>query len=64
MQVWFYENQTDPMATRICNQRASVWRVLSRAGLLQKWNRRSPKKGTGFDNHRSRTIIGISMFPT
>jgi hypothetical protein len=43
---------------------ASVWRVLSRAGLLRKWKRRPPKKGTGFDNHRSRTSIGISIFPT
>ena len=28
---------------------ASVWRVLSRAGLLQKWNGKPSKKGTGFD---------------
>ena len=28
---------------------ASVWRVLSRAGLLRKWSRRPPKKGAGFD---------------
>jgi hypothetical protein len=29
---------------------ASVWRVLSRAGLLRKWNGKpSRKKGTGFD---------------
>jgi putative transposase len=28
---------------------ASVWRVLSRAGLLRKWNRKPSKKGTGFE---------------
>jgi hypothetical protein len=28
---------------------ASVWRVLSRAGLLRKWNGRPSKKGTGFE---------------
>jgi transposase InsO family protein len=28
---------------------ASVWRVLSRAGLQQKWNGKPSKKGTGFD---------------
>ena len=28
---------------------ASVWRVLSRAGLLRKWNGKSLKKGTGFE---------------
>jgi hypothetical protein len=28
---------------------ASVWRVLSRAGLLRKWNGKPSKKGTGFD---------------
>jgi Integrase core domain len=28
---------------------ASVWRVLSRAGLLRKWNQKPSKKGTGFD---------------
>jgi transposase InsO family protein len=27
---------------------ASVWRVLSRAGLLDRWNRKPSKKGTGF----------------
>src|SRR5437868_6515660 len=27
----------------------SVWRVLSRAGLLRKWNQKPSKKGTGFD---------------
>ncbi len=27
---------------------ASVWRVLSRAGLLRKWNGKPSKKGTGF----------------
>ena len=26
-----------------------MWRVLSRAGLLQKWNGKPSKKGTGFD---------------
>jgi putative transposase len=28
---------------------ASVWRVLSRAGLLRKWNQKPSKKGTGFE---------------
>jgi putative transposase len=28
---------------------ASVWRVLSRAGLLRKWNAKPSKKGTGFE---------------
>ena len=28
---------------------ASVWRVLSRAGLLRKWNGKPSKKGTGFE---------------
>jgi putative transposase len=28
---------------------ASVWRVLSQAGLLRKWNAKSSKKGTGFE---------------
>jgi putative transposase len=28
---------------------ASVWRALSRAGLLRKWNGKSSKKGTGFE---------------
>ena len=28
---------------------AGVWRVLSRAGLLKKWNGKPSKKGTGFD---------------
>src|SRR5213594_320670 len=28
---------------------ASVWRVLSRAGLLRKWNSKASKKGTGFE---------------
>jgi len=28
---------------------ATVWRLLSRAGLLRKWNRRPSKKGTGFE---------------
>jgi transposase InsO family protein len=27
---------------------ASVWRVLSKAGLLEKWNKKISKKGTGF----------------
>lgn len=27
---------------------ASVWRVLSQAGMLQKWNAKPSKKGTGF----------------
>jgi putative transposase len=27
---------------------ASVWRILSRAGRLKKWNQRPSKKGTGF----------------
>ena len=27
---------------------SSVWRVLSQAGLLSKWNRKPSKKGTGF----------------
>src|SRR5690349_17582206 len=27
---------------------ASTWRVLSKAGLLQKWNRKKSLKGTGF----------------
>jgi len=26
-----------------------VWRVLSRAGLLRKWNGKPSKKGTGFE---------------
>lgn len=26
----------------------SVWRVLSKAGLLEKWNKKPSKKGTGF----------------
>jgi putative transposase len=45
---------------------ASVWRVLSRAGLLRKWNGKpSRKKGTGaLTNRRRHTSIGISMFPT
>jgi putative transposase len=28
---------------------ASVWRVLSQAGLLRKWNAKPSKKGTGFE---------------
>jgi len=28
---------------------ASVWRVLSRAGLLRKWSRKPSKKGSGFE---------------
>jgi putative transposase len=28
---------------------ASVWRVLSRAGLLRKWNGKPSRKGTGFE---------------
>jgi transposase InsO family protein len=28
---------------------ASVWRVLSRAGLLREWNGKPSKKGTGFE---------------
>lgn len=28
---------------------ASVWRVLSRAGLLSKWNGKASKKGSGFE---------------
>jgi putative transposase len=28
---------------------ASVWRVLSQAGLLQRWNGRPSRKGTGFE---------------
>ena len=28
---------------------ASVWRVLSQAGLLQRWNGKPSRKGTGFD---------------
>ncbi len=28
---------------------SSVWRVLSRAGLLRKWNAKPSKKGTGFE---------------
>jgi len=27
---------------------ASVWRILSKAGLLQRWNKKISKKGTGF----------------
>jgi transposase InsO family protein len=27
---------------------SSVWRVLSQAGLLSKWNAKASKKGTGF----------------
>ena len=27
---------------------SSVWRVLSRAGLLRKWNDKTSLKGTGF----------------
>jgi putative transposase len=27
---------------------SSTWRVLSQAGLLQKWNRKKSLKGTGF----------------
>lgn len=27
---------------------SSVWRVLSKAGLLEKWNKKQSKKGTGF----------------
>ena len=27
----------------------SVWRVLGQAGLLSKWNGKSSKKGTGFE---------------
>jgi transposase InsO family protein len=27
---------------------ASVWRVLSKAGLLQRWNKKPSLKGTGF----------------
>ena len=26
----------------------TVWRVLSKAGVIDRWNRRTPKKGTGF----------------
>lgn len=28
---------------------ATTWRVLSRAGLLKKWNRQPSRKGTGFE---------------
>ncbi len=27
---------------------ASVWRILSKAGLLERWNKKPSKKGTGF----------------
>jgi hypothetical protein len=27
----------------------SVWRVLQQAGLLSRWNRKPPRKGTGFE---------------
>jgi len=27
---------------------ASTWRILSEAGLLDKWNKKISKKGTGF----------------
>jgi putative transposase len=32
---------------------SSVWRVLSQAGLLSKWNGRPSKKGTGFEQPRA-----------
>jgi putative transposase len=42
---------------------SSVWRVLSQAGLLSKWNGKPSKKGTGF----ARWLListGTSMCPT
>jgi len=43
---------------------SSVWRVLGQAGRLTKWNGKPSKKGTGFEQPRRRTSIGISTFPT
>jgi hypothetical protein len=43
---------------------SSVWRVLQQAGLLSRWKGRPSRKGSGFEQPRSRTSIGISMFPT
>jgi putative transposase len=43
---------------------ASVWRVLSRAGLIGSGAGSRRRKGPGLNNRRSRTSIGISMFPT
>jgi hypothetical protein len=39
---------------------ASVWRVLSWAGLMRKWRGKPSKKGPALHNRRSRTSIGIS----
>jgi len=37
---------------------ASVWRILSKAGLLQRWNKKISKKGTALSNRSSPTNIG------
>jgi hypothetical protein len=43
---------------------SSVWRVLSQAGLLSKWNGKPSKKGTGFaPSHWQHISTGTSMFP-
>jgi len=36
-------------ADRVAVSPSSVWRVLSQAGLLRKWNGKPSKKGTGFE---------------
>ncbi len=43
---------------------SSVWRVLSRAGLLRKWNGKTSLKRPASNSLRNRTSIGISTFPT
>jgi hypothetical protein len=45
----------------------SVWRVLSQAGLLSKWNGKPSKKGTGFEQplaaHQHWHIVAVVYFP-
>ena len=40
---------------------ATVWRVLSRAGLLQRWNGKPSKKGTGFEHAYTRCGVLLGM---
>jgi hypothetical protein len=41
---------------------ASVWRVLSRAGLLRKWSRKPSKKGTGSEQPQPHQHWHIDVF--
>jgi len=43
---------------------SSVWRVLSHAGLLTKWNGKPSKKARASCNRWQRISTGTSMFPT